>query len=94
MDGVAVYVFIKDGARWLSVMNFSGEEIYNGEMVPESVAGVTGNLASTQEYGLSFTGGDTEKLILNFDRRGGECVTVLIDLTDNAKATVLWTSEG
>ncbi len=93
-DGVAVMIYIKDGIRWANIVNLSGETIYNGEMFPEEVPGLAEDPSTLGDYGFLVTGGDAEKLILNLSGGGKYAgATVLLDLTDNMKATVLWTSE-
>ncbi len=94
VDGIAVHERLEDGIRWADIVNFSGETIYSGEMFPEKVEGLDGDLRTVGDYGYVFTGGDSEKLIWNLTGDGKYAdATIMIDLTDNMKTTVLWTSE-
>ncbi len=93
VDGLAVHDRFVDGVHFVDIVNFSGETIYSGELFPEKVLGLTGD-PSVGDYGYLLNGGNTEKLIVNLvGREKYPSATVLIDLTDNMKATVLWTSE-
>ncbi len=94
MDGIAVTIYRKDDKRWVDVVDFTGEPIYSGALFPEALEGLDGDLNNPIGYGIVCTGGDPEKLILNLvGTEEPEDATVLLDLTDNMKATVLWTSE-
>ncbi len=94
MDGVAIHEYLKDGVRWLHVADYSGKAIYDGEMYPEKVEGLKGDPSTVGDYGYAISGGDTEKLIVHLmGFEVDENAALLLDLTDNMKATVLWTSE-
>ncbi len=93
-DGVAVNTYIKNDVRWMDIVDFTGKTLYTGEMYPNKVEGLRGDPSIVGDYGIGFTGGDTEKLVMGLSGMEGlENATVLIDLTDNMKATVLWTCE-
>ncbi len=95
IDGIAFRTYLKDGVRWVNIVNFSGETIYSGEIFPEKVEGLSVDPSAVGSYFFIFTGGDSEKLIWNLSGFGvDEDATIFIDLTDNMKATVLWTSEN
>ena len=80
-----------DGVRYVSIVDFEGESIYEGEMFPEGIPGINSdpNAAS-----LALIGGDSEKLILNLmymgEAQGMASYTVMLDLTDDLKPTILW----
>ena len=98
LEGIAVQSTAREEIRWLEVVSYTGEHLYSGAMFPASVPwlekdpGVTsGNPA--EDYSMIFIGGDREKLVVSlFDFLGGESNTILLDLTDNLKPTVLWRS--
>ena len=98
LEGIAVQSTAREEIRWLEVVSYTGEHLYSGAMFPASVPGLekdpgvtSGNPA--EDYSMIFIGGDREKLVVSlFDFLGGESNTILLDLTDNLKPTVLWRS--
>lgn len=91
-DDVIVYTSQKDGARWVDAVNLSGDVLYSGKLFPQSIPELEGDL---NEFPLAFVGGDAEKLIFNlqsFTENGLADATVLLDLHENMKPTVLWSS--
>ena len=98
LEGIAVQSTAREEIRWLEVVSYTGEQLYSGAMFPVSVPGLekdpgvtSGNPA--EDYSMIFIGGDREKLVVSlFDFLGGESNTILLDLTDNLKPTVLWRS--
>ncbi len=91
MDGIAMSLSMEGSDRWVDIRDFSGEAIYRGKLYPSSVPGLDND---PNTYSTSFIGGDEDKLILQLmDRNGTKNYTVLLDLTDNMKATILWSSE-
>lgn len=91
MDGIAMSLSMEGSDRWIDIRNFSGEAIYRGKLYPSSVPGLDND---PNTYLTSFVGGDDNKLILQLmERNGTKNHTVLLDLKDNMKATILWSSE-
>lgn len=100
LDGIAAQFTVREDVRWLNVVSYTGEHLYSGVLFPNPVPGLkkdpgaaSGDLA--KDYTRVFIGGDREKLIVNLlDFLGGESNTILLDLTDNLKPTVLWSDES
>ena len=91
-DDVIIYITQKDGNRWINVANLSGDVIYSGKLFSQSIPELEGD---PNEFSLAFVGGDSEKLIFNlqsFTENGMGDATVLFDLHENMKPTVLWSS--
>ncbi len=98
LDGVAVQTSVREGIRWLDIVSFDGESLYSGAMFPNSVPGLKKDPGTAgdpmKDYTIALVGGDRQKLIVTLsDLLEGEDNTILIDITDNLKATVLWSSE-
>ena len=99
LDEVVVHMTRKEYTRWLNVMDYTGKTLYEGKLFPEAVPGLEGDPGvfgdpQTQgpEYGFALVGGDSQKLIIHltaFQESGGD-YTLMLDLTDNLKPTVLW----
>ena len=99
LDEVVVHMTTKAYTRWLNVMDYTGKTLYEGKLFPEAVPGLEGDPGvfgdlQTQgpEYGLGLVGGDSQKLIINVSTYVENMVdyTLMLDLTDNLKPTVLW----
>lgn len=92
MDGIAILTRRDNGSRTVSIKSLSGEDIYEGKLFPEKIAGLNAN---PNELGLMFVGGDRGKLIVNLMQTGGTEIldyTLMLDIPDNLKATILWDS--
>ena len=99
LDEVVVHMTRKEYTRWLNVMDYTGKTLYEGKLFPQPVPGLEGDPGvfgdpQTQgpEYGFALVGGDSQKLIihLNAFQEGMVDYTLMLDLTDNLKPTVLW----
>ncbi len=91
-DGVAVWYYKEDGILYMDIKTLSGEPVYSGKTYPEEIPEVEGD--PNNDYGWSIVGGDRDKLIMSISKMGGsKGYTLLLDLNDNLKATVLWASE-
>lgn len=93
MDGIAIYLTWPDQVRYIEIADLNGEHIYSGKLFPEDVPGLPGD-PNACSFGI--VGGDRDKLILNLqdhsDMSDPKDYTVLIDLNNNMKATILWKS--
>ena len=99
LDGIVMTISLKDNIRCVKVMDDTGKTLYEGKLFPEAVPGLEGDPGvfgdpQTQgsEYGFALVGGDSQKLIIHlnaFQESGGD-YTLMLDLTDNLKPTVLW----
>lgn len=100
LDGIAAQFTVREEVRWLDVVSFTGEHLYSGALFPnpipelkEDPGSASGDLE--EGYSMVFIGGDREKLVVNLlDFLAGESSTILLDLTDNLKPTVLWSDES
>ena len=103
LDGIVMTISLKDNIRCVKVMDDTGKTLYEGKLFPEPVPGLEGDPGvfgdpQTQgpEYGFALVGGDSQKLIIHlnaFQESGGD-YTLMLDLTDNLKPTVLWSDMG
>lgn len=92
MDGIAMSLSLEGNERWVDIRDFSGEAVYSGKLYPSSVPGLE---KDPNTYSTSLVGGDEEKLIFQLiEPTGTKNYTVLLDLKDHMKATVLWSSEN
>ena len=94
MDGIAVLSYRVDGVRRVEIADLSGQTIYSGELFPEGLPGVEGD---PNMFSYAIIGGDADKIILNLQNiTQNEMVdyTVMLDLNNNLKATVLWVNQG
>lgn len=92
-DGIASFVYRLGDERWIDIINLSGEVLYSGKLFQESVPEMEGD---PNKYSYAEVGGDADKIILNlqnFTDRGLVDYTVMLDLKENLKATVLWRSQ-
>lgn len=93
MDGIAICRYSEENIRWIDIRDFSGETVYNGELFPIEISGLD---KDPNTYSFAVLGGDTEKLIVNLTEFANMKMvdyTILLDLKDNMKATILWSSE-
>ena len=94
MDGIAIYLTWPDQVRYIEIADLNGVHIYSGKLFPEDVPGLPGD-PNACSFGI--VGGDRDKLILNLQNHGDltypQDYTVLIDLSNNMKATVLWSTD-
>lgn len=89
-DGIAAFTYRVDGVRCIDVINLSGETLYSGMMFPDDVFGIDGD---PNKFSFALTGGDAKKLIVNlqnFTGTGLTDYTILLDLNENLKPTILW----
>ena len=94
MDGIAMLATRDENKiRYVDIRNFSGETIYSGKLFPSAISGLD---KDPNTYSFAVLGGDTEKLIVNLTEFANMKMvdyTILLDLKDNMKATILWSSE-
>ena len=99
LDGIAVQFTVREEVSWLDVVSFTGEHLYSGVLFPNPVPELEkdpGAAVDPFRGGLAsvFVGGDREKLVVIFlDVLENKNYTILLDLTDNLKPTVLWSEE-
>ena len=94
MDGIVMFMTRDENKiRYVDIRNFSGETIYKGKLFPSAISGLD---KDPNTYNFAVVGGDTEKIIINLIEFADKTMvnyTILIDLKDNMKATILWSSE-
>ena len=94
MDETAVFLSQIDNMRYVRIIDLSGKMLYDGILFPEAIAGLKGD---PNEYTFSVIGGDSDKLILNLQNFTGTGLidyTIMLDVTDNMKTTILWSNQG
>lgn len=92
-DGIVVNISRRENIRWVEIRDFSGNLIYSGKLYPDAISGLD---IDPNSCSYSLLGGDEEKLIIDlmyYDRMRSADYTVLLDLKDNMKATLLWGNE-
>lgn len=92
LDGIIVFIRNQDAVRYAEIMDQSGELLYSGKLFPEEAPDLPGDLNA---YNWSILGGDRDKLILNLSTltdSGMDNYTVLQDLHESLKMTVLWSN--
>lgn len=91
-DGIAVKFSLRDDVRYADIVDLSGNVLYSGKLFPEEIPGLEGD---PNQYAYAFAGGDADKLILNLidlEESGTPDYTVMLDLHENLKPTLLWSS--
>lgn len=94
MDEAAVCFTRIDDVLYTRIINLSGETLYDGKLFPEGITGIEGD---PNKYTFTVVGGDSDKLILNlqgFTGTGLVDYTIMLDVTNNMKPTLLWSSQG
>ena len=107
IDGIVLCLSYDDGIRWADIRDLTGKTIYSGKLFPEGIPeleydpnDIPSKVGWGNTYGTVLVGGDAEKLIFDLSGEEGSKLnrkivlyTILLDLTDNMKATILWSSE-
>lgn len=107
IDGIVLCLSYDDGIRWADIRDFTGKTIYSGKLFPEGIPeleydpnDIPSKVGLGNTYGTGLVGGDAEKLIFDLSGEEGSKLnrkivhyTILLDLTDNMKATILWSSK-
>ncbi len=94
MQGVVAYVYSNDGTRWIEIRDLSGQSIYLGALFTEEILDMNGD---PNKYSYAIIGGDAEKIVVNLQNFTGTGLvdyTIMLDVTDNMKPTLLWSSQG
>ena len=93
LDGIVEFDGQKGDTRWVRILTFSGETVYEGALFPEAIPGIE---EDPNTFNWAIVGGDREKLILylsSWTESGSIDYIVMLDLTDHLKSTVLWSEE-
>jgi len=90
MDGVAINIYKVDGIRYIRIVSLDGVSIYEGKLFPSEIAGLDGD---PNTYSFAVIGGDADKIIVNlmsFTGTGMTDYTIMLDIANNMKPTILW----
>lgn len=98
VENFAYLIQMKGKNRCITVKNYSGQTLYDGPLYPQGIPGVPGNPGAdsddpTENYGYAVIGSDGTQLFFNHTCFGGneiQSYTVMVDVADNMKATLLW----
>lgn len=92
VDGIAVITGRTDGIRYIKINALDGTAIYNGMMFPEGIIDIEGD--PNVDYYFGIIGGDTNKIIVIIEgmKVDGD-YTIMLDLTNNLKPTILWSNQ-
>ena len=107
MDGIVLCLSYDNDIRWADIRDITGKTIYSGKLFPDVIPelehdpnDISSVVGRGNTYYTGLIGGDAEKLIYHLSGEEGSKLnrkfvdyTILLDLTDNMKATVLWSSE-
>ena len=107
MDGIVLCLSYDNDIRWADIRDLTGKTIYSGKLFPDVIPelehdpnDISSVVGRGNTYYTGLIGGDAEKLIYHLSGEEGSKLnrkfvdyTILLDLTDNMKATVLWSSE-
>lgn len=92
VDEIAVITGRTDGIRYIKVNSLDGTTVCDGMMFPEGISNIEGD--PNVDYYLGIIGGDTNKIILNIEGIKADCdYTIMLDLNNNLKPTILWSNQ-
>ena len=107
MDGIVLCLSYDNDIRWADIRDLTGKTIYSGKLFPDEIPELEHDpndiprvVGWGNSYSTGLVGGDAEKLIYHLsgeegsklDRKSVDYI-ILLDLTDNMKATILWSSK-
>lgn len=93
MDGVAVNIDLDDWIRHIKIASLDGAMVYEGKMFPDEINGLDGD---PNKYSFAVIGGDAEKIIVNLQNFTGTGLvdyTIMLDIANNMKPTILWSGQ-
>lgn len=107
MDGIVLCLSYDNDIRWADIRDLTGKTIYSGKLFPDVIPeleydpnDIPSKVGWENSYSIGLIGGDAEKLIFDLSGEEGSKLnrkivhyTILLDLTDNMKATILWSSK-
>ena len=105
--GIVLCLSYENDIRWADIRDLTGKTIYSGKLFPDVIPelehdpnDIPSVVGWDNAYSIGLIGGDAEKLIYHLSGEEGSKpdrkfvdYTILLDLTDNMKATILWSSE-
>ncbi|MBQ9842610.1 MAG: hypothetical protein IJO31_00485 [Oscillospiraceae bacterium] len=106
MDEIVLCLSYDNDIRWADIRDLTGKTIYSGKLFPDVIPELEhdpNDIPSVVGWGNTYStgliGGDAGKLIYHLSGEEGSKqnrkfvdYTILLDLTDNMKATILWSS--
>ena len=107
MDGIVLCLSYDNDIRWADIRDLTGKTIYSGKLFPDVIPelehdpnDISSVVGRGNTYYTGLIGGDAEKLIYHLSGEEGSKLnrkfvyyTILLDLTDHMKATILWSSK-
>lgn len=107
IDGIVLCLSYENDIRWADIRDLTGKTIYSGKLFPDVIPelehdpnDIPSVVGWDNAYSIGLIGGDAEKLIYHLSGEEGSKLdrkfvdyTILLDLTDNMKATILWSSK-
>lgn len=93
MDGIAINIYKVDGIRYIRIVSLDGVSVYEGKLFPDDIVGLDGD---PNTYSFAVIGGDADKIIVNlmsFTEAGMVDYTIMLDVANNMKATILWSGQ-
>lgn len=93
MDGIVANIYMVDGIRHIRIASLDGVMVYEGALFPDAITGLAGD---PNKYTYAVIGGDAEKIIVNLQNFTGTGLvdyTIMLDVTNNMKPTLLWSSQ-
>ena len=107
MDEIVLCLSYDNDIRWADIRDLTGKTIYSGKLFPDVIPelehdpnDIPSVVGRGNTYSAGLIGGDAEKLIYHLSGEEGSKLdrifvdyTILLDLTDNMKATILWSSK-
>ena len=107
MDEIVLCLSYDNDIRWADIRDLTGKTIYSGKLFPDVIPELEhdpNDIPSVVGWGNTYStgliGGDAGKLIYHLSGEEGSKqnrkfvdYTILLDLTDNMKATILWSSK-
>lgn len=107
IDGIVLCLSYDKDIRWADIRDLTGKTIYSGKLFPDVIPelehdpnDIPSGVGRGNTYSIGLIGGDAEKLIFELGGEEGSkpdtklvSYVILLDLKDNMKATILWSSE-
>lgn len=98
VENFAYLIQMEGNTRCITVKDYSGQTLYDGPLYPHDIPGVPGNPGvdsddPTKNYGYAVIGSNGTNLFFNhsrFEENEIQSYTVMVDVADNMKATLLW----
>ncbi len=95
MGGIAVCTTWKEDKMWAEIFpltdeGLSEEKLYEGWLFPETIPGVKDD---PNKYSRTRMGGDADKIFLQLLDTKNNNYTVMLDIRNGMKATLLWSNE-